>query len=192
MTGTGTLNIFSGTGTAGALLQTQTVTVSGTGNFFQQFFVSAPVTAGSHYTFQFVPTQGGGLPSPYGVQAVNPGTYSGGEFNITDPSGTSPMGMDLVFKTYVSTATGIHTTDQLNNDITVSPNPFHSQTTITIDTYQKNTTYKVLNILGETILQSVINSPTFNLELTGTARGLYFVQILNEGKIISSKRIIVN
>lgn len=105
MNGTGILNIFEGTGTGGTLLYTQTVTVSGNGNFFQAFSVSAPVIAGLVYTFQFIPIQGGGLPDPYGVQIENPGTCPGGEMRITDPSGTYPTGFDMVFKTYVSVTT---------------------------------------------------------------------------------------
>jgi hypothetical protein len=101
MTGTGTLKIFAGSGILGTLLQSQTVTVSGTGNFFQTFNVSAPVTSGQMYTFQFIPTQGGGLPDPYGVQCNLPSVYSSGEYYITDPSGTYNMNGDLVFKTYV-------------------------------------------------------------------------------------------
>ena len=101
MTGTGTLNIYSGNGLGGTLLQTQTVTVSGTGNFFQTFTVSAPVTAGMMYTFQFIPTLGGGLPDPYGVQCYMPSTYPLGEYWIKDPGGTYNMNGDMVFKTYV-------------------------------------------------------------------------------------------
>ena len=33
-----------------------------------------------------------------------PSAYAGGEYDITDPSGTYPMGGDLVFKTYVGAA----------------------------------------------------------------------------------------
>jgi hypothetical protein len=101
MTGTETLKIFAGSGILGTLLQSQTVTVSGSGTFFQTFNVSAPVTAGQVYTFQFIPTQGGGLPDPYGVQCNLPSAYSSGEYFITDPSGTYNMNGDLVFKTYV-------------------------------------------------------------------------------------------
>lgn len=101
MTGTGTLNIYSGAGVTGTLLQTQTVTVSGTGNFFASFSVSAPVTSGQVYTFQFIPILGGGLPDPYGVQCTMPSAYPGGEYFIKDPGGTSPLGGDMVFKTYV-------------------------------------------------------------------------------------------
>jgi len=99
--GTGTLKIYTGTGTGGTLLQTLGVTVSGNGTFMQTFIVSAPVTSGQVYTFQFIPIQGGGIPDPYGVQCTMPSAYPGGEYDITDPSGTYPMNGDLIFITYV-------------------------------------------------------------------------------------------
>ncbi len=98
MTGTATLNIYTGTGFGGTLLYTATVTISGTGNFWETFTISpgVSVTAGSVYTFQLVPDLAGGLPDPYGVQVSGPAdAYAGGrcEFDVT---------WDDVFKTYVA------------------------------------------------------------------------------------------
>ena len=98
--GSGVLNVFAGTGTGGTLLDSRTVNVvCVSGNCLIPFTVSAPVVAGQVYTFQFMP--GSGIPDPYGVQVVNPGTYAGGEMDLVDPSGTSPTGFDMVFKTWV-------------------------------------------------------------------------------------------
>ncbi len=103
---TGTLNIFSGTGTGGPLLQTQTINViCGGGNCMLSFAVSAPVTAGQVYTFQFIP--GPAMPDPYGVQVQVPGTYPGGEMALVDPSGTYMTGFDMVFQTYVTSGSGL-------------------------------------------------------------------------------------
>ena len=99
--GVGTLKLFAGSGNAGTLLQSQTVNViCASGNCMIPFTVSAQVTAGQVYTFQFTP--GAGIPDPYGVQAEVPGTYSGGQMGLVDPSGTSYPGFDLIFKTYVT------------------------------------------------------------------------------------------
>ncbi|MEO8150840.1 MAG: T9SS type A sorting domain-containing protein [Bacteroidia bacterium] len=104
--GTGTLNIFSGTGTGGALLQTQTVNVfCASGSCTLPFAVNASIISGQVYTFQFIP--GPAIPDPYGVQVEVPGTYSGGDFAIVDPSGTYLTGFDMVFQTYVSGPGGL-------------------------------------------------------------------------------------
>jgi PKD repeat protein len=103
---TGTLNIFSGTGTGGTLLQTQIINViCGGGNCMLSFAVSAPVTAGQVYTYQFIP--GPLMPDPYGVQVEVPGTYPGGEMALVDPSGTYMTGFDMVFQTYVNGPGGL-------------------------------------------------------------------------------------
>lgn len=100
--GSGTLKIFSGLGTNGPLLQSQSVSVNcPSGNCMITFNVAVTQTAGQVYTFQFIP--GTGIPDPYGVQVQVPGTYAGGQLDIVDPSGTYNTGFDLVFQTYVCT-----------------------------------------------------------------------------------------
>jgi hypothetical protein len=98
--GVGTLVIYAGSGTGGPVLQTLPVNVfCASGNCLIPFIVSVPVTAGQVYTFHFNP--GAGIPDPYGVQAEVPGTYSGGQMALVDPSGTSYPGFDMIFKTWV-------------------------------------------------------------------------------------------
>ena len=103
LNGTGTLKIYTGTGTVGTLLTTQTVTVNGTSYatntvFWQQWTVTVPpsVTATQVYTFQFIPTVGGGLPDPYLIEINIPNVYAGGHnYNL----GTAGC---CAFKTYVT------------------------------------------------------------------------------------------
>jgi len=98
--GVGVVNLFSGNGITGTLLDSQTVTVNcPSGNCMISFPENTQIITGNAYTFQFVP--GAGMPYPYGVQVQNPGTYNNGELFITDPSGTYPTGMDMVFATHV-------------------------------------------------------------------------------------------
>ena len=103
--GTGTLKVYTGQGTTGTLLLTQSVSVNGTAyNFNQPFWQSwnlnttPNITVGSLYTFQFIPTQGGGLTDPYLIQIYLPSIYAGGQnYNL----GT--LG-DCTFRTYVNTS----------------------------------------------------------------------------------------
>lgn len=103
ISGVGVVNFYAGNGITGTLLNTQNVNVNcPSGNCMITFNENSPITAGNAYTFQFIP--GAGMPYPYGVQVQNPGTYNNGELFITDPSGTYPTGMDMVFKTYVGSS----------------------------------------------------------------------------------------
>src|SRR5207253_9479047 len=99
--GVGLFEVFLGTGTGGSLLSTQTDSVvCGGGNCIIPFYVNIPIVSGTTYTYSFTP--GTGIPDPYGVQAENPGTYSGGYFGLVDPSGTYNTGFDMVFQTHVT------------------------------------------------------------------------------------------
>jgi len=192
MTGTGTFIVFSGTGTGGTVLQSQTVTVSGAGNFFQSFFVSVPVISGSVYTFQFIPTQGGGLPDPYGVQVQSPGTYAGGEMRITDPSGTSATGFDMVFKTYVSPYTNVNENPSASPIVTIAPNPFSTETTLKSNTTFTNALVIIYNVFGQEIKRIAnISGSELTLHRDNLDAGMYFIRMEEGGKTIMTNKLII-
>lgn len=112
--GAGTLNIYSGSGVSGPLLQSKTVNVIGEANrgTMIAFAVSVPVTVGKVYTFQFIP--GAGMADSYGVQLSKPGTYTRGYMGLIDSGGTHDTGLDMVFKTFVSAISGNACTDPVS------------------------------------------------------------------------------
>lgn len=101
--GKGTLKIFTGTGINGTLLASQQVVVDGRAfkynqPFWQSWLINKTVhvTNGSVYTFQFIPTIGGGLPDPYLIQVNTNNAYPGGR-------NSQRADWDNPFRTYVST-----------------------------------------------------------------------------------------
>jgi hypothetical protein len=103
MSGSGQLQVRSGDGTAGQVLQTLTVPVLGITRpavTWNAWTVSVPVTAGSLYTFEFTPNAAT-LPDPYGVAIGSGNPYARGSMGLDDPSGSYPTDNDLVFRTYV-------------------------------------------------------------------------------------------
>ncbi|MBL0340123.1 MAG: T9SS type A sorting domain-containing protein [Bacteroidetes bacterium] len=192
MSGTGIFNVYNGSGINGAILQTQQVTVTGSGNFFYAFPLSVSVTSGLVYTFQFIPIQGGGLPDPYGVQVENPGTYQGGELNIIDPSGTYPTGFDMVFKTYVTVSTNLVEAEELGTIVTVSPNPFSLETTLKTTSELRNGALEIVNELGA--LQSVvtgISGHEIPLSRNNLPAGIYFIRLTDENKLYEIEKLVV-
>ncbi len=102
MSGTALMQVRSGAGTQGAVLQTQTIAVTSANALtWDAWAVSVPVTTGAQYTFQITPNAAN-LPDPYGVALASGNLYSGGILGIDDPSGTYPTNFDAVFKTYVT------------------------------------------------------------------------------------------
>jgi Secretion system C-terminal sorting domain len=83
------------------------------------------------------------------------------------------------------------TENTTNNEITISPNPTTSQTIITFSSEQKNTKLKVLNVLGETIQQLTTNNQQLILDMSGFAKGIYFVRIEDEKKNVVNRKIVV-
>jgi hypothetical protein len=90
---------------------------------------------------------------------------------------------------------GINETDN-NSHITISPNPFTSTTTITFSEElfrqaQQPSTIKVMDVLGQTIQQYTINNRQSTIDMSGYAKGIYFVQITDEKKTIVNRKIVV-
>lgn len=191
MNGTGVFKIFEGTGTGGTLLQSQNVTVAGTGNFFHTFSVSAPVTAGMVYTFQFIPIQGGGLPDPYGVQVRNPGTYAGGEMYITDPSGTYATGFDMVFKTYVTLSTAIASADVLSSALLVFPNPVSDKLTVSIGNYNNvPLNLNIYSATGQLVHSETLRSNQQQINVSDLSSGMYMIEVSSSSAVEKQKLII--
>lgn len=110
MSGSAQLQIFSGQGTQGSLLQTLTVPVTGltqTAVTWNAWMVNVQVQAGQQYTFCLTPNATT-LPDPYGVAVGSPNPYAGGVLGVKDPSGSYPTSSDAVFRTYVGAPSSGH------------------------------------------------------------------------------------
>ncbi len=77
-------------------------------------------------------------------------------------------------------------------EISVRPNPFTSQTAILFGQEQKNTCIQLINAAGEEIKKFVINEGSqFILEKGNLHDGIYFIKITDDRKNIQIKKIIV-
>lgn len=188
MTGTATLNIYSGNGTLGTLLYTDAVPISGTGTFWQSFPISLPVliTAGQMYTWQLVPTQGGGLPDPYGVQATRD--------TLAYPNGESTAGTDFdyVFRTFVSLSTGTASIETGSSALRIHPNPFSTETTLGMDGPLNNASLTLYNAQGQLVRQmNHLSGVTIMLERGDLASGLYSLRLSEDDRILSVGNLVI-
>ena len=85
---------------------------------------------------------------------------------------------------------GIASLSNSNNDIMIYPNPSTGLFTVS-SLKHKVQNIKVLNILGEEVLQSTINNQQTIIDLSGYRKGLYFVQITDENKNMVNRKIVV-
>ncbi len=185
MTGTGTLKIYSGSGTAGTLLATQSVTVNvPSGQVWQNWTISSPpsVTKGAVYTFQFIPAQGSGLPDPYVIMAQTENVYSGGYW-LSNPTG------DLTFRTYIKDiTTGLNDIPR-DNQFMVYPNP--SKGKFTISNSADISSIEIYNYLGVKVLATRVKQQILNeIDLSNAPKGIYSVKIYNGTETFDRKIVV--
>jgi len=182
LVGTGTLNIYSGTGIGGLLLTSQAVNVNGSATaqnlpFWQAFTITTPpnVIAGQVYTWEFIPTVAGGLTDPYLIQVNIPDVYAGG---VSYNFGT---GGDIAFATYVDGTTGMNNF-QIENDFAVYPNPANDFVTVKLNSNATNETYIFTNELGQIVLCGKISEGNSVIDISELARGIYFLKVGEENR----------
>jgi Secretion system C-terminal sorting domain len=85
--------------------------------------------------------------------------------------------------------------DELLQNITASPNPFSTETTLQINQNLKSATLTVYNLLGQAVKQinglTVAAGQTIVLPRENLPAGQYFVAILAQGKLVGRKKILI-
>jgi len=117
-------------------------------------------------------------------------------FNVSSLSTALPLLIDNNCDT-LNTNTGDTVEDALginkitnNNIITIAPNPFTSQTTITFSEEQKNALIKVVNVLGEEIKTINFTGKQLTIDKGAMPAGIYFLQIQTE-KGLENRKVVV-
>jgi hypothetical protein len=177
LNGTGTLNIYNGTGISGTMVSTQAVTVNGTSSgtntpFWQVFTITTPppVVSGQVYTFQFIPTVGGGLTDPYLIQVNIPNVYPAGTCYSFGSGGC------LAFATFVNTlTTGIKSDGPMVN-VTIYPNPATDHVSVTLKEELVNTPYSITDQLGRILISGKFNALIADIDISTLSPGIYFLK----------------
>ena len=106
--------------------------------------------------------------------------------NISNYMANDAAGLPVVFNPQplmVNVTVGVNEQDN-NSNITISPNPFTSQTTITFSEEHTSTGsaaqhfIKITDVLGNVIQQLTTNNRQQIIDMIGYAKGIYFVRIV--------------
>ena len=89
-----------------------------------------------------------------------------------------------------SITTGVQEAGNLQN-ISISPNPFLTETTIYFSSEQKNTAIKITDMQGKEIKSSICSGNEYMLEKGEMKSGIYFLQITDEKKNVVNKKVVV-
>ena len=83
---------------------------------------------------------------------------------------------------------------QEETTITISPNPFTSETTITFDKAAPRS-IAVMNVLGSEVLRFALNDKSTTLDMSAVSKGIYFLQITSLDKLgmtnVINKKLVV-
>jgi ribosomal protein S11 len=84
-------------------------------------------------------------------------------------------------------------TEPLSNDqnVTIYPNPFSSETTISISKEMNNASINVLDVFGRTVKALKLSGTQVILEKGDLSAGIYFVQVITNGVVFTTKKVIV-
>ncbi len=110
------------------------------------------------------------------------GTYT----VVVTSNGCSSTSLPLVI-----TNLAVNELSNNNVDFTIYPNPCSSQATISFSEEQKNTSIKLVNVLGECIQQLTTNNKQLKIDMSNVAKGIYFIEVMDEKKNVANKKIIV-
>ncbi len=116
-------------------------------------------------------------------------SFSG--YRANNAVGTAMSFIRLSNSIVINQTNSIHETVN-STEIHISPNPFSSKTTITFDQEQKNSTIKIMDVLGKEVATwKIENTNNLEIERTEMKEGIYFVQIIDQKKKIINKKIII-
>lgn len=76
--------------------------------------------------------------------------------------------------------------------ISIYPNPNQGQFEIKLNRAVKNAKIEIINLSGETVLTKNISGAKASIQITELAKGVYFVNVLENSKVIATQKIIIN
>ena len=88
---------------------------------------------------------------------------------------------DLSITPYVTNPTSISSLSNKNVNISAYPNP--SNGNFTINSSEKIAQIEIINVLGEKVYSSQINSEKKDINLSPQPKGVYFVKVQSEGSV---------
>lgn len=93
---------------------------------------------------------------------------------------------------YYTATVGIQEQLASADNIIVAPNPFSAETTIVFATEQKNTTLKIMDGMGKEILKQVQNdTKRATIDMSGYAKGIYFIRIEDKDKNMTIRKMVL-
>jgi hypothetical protein len=136
----------------------------------------------------------GGIYSGPGIvndSIFDPSLAPGGTFNVYyTVTATCSATDSAMFTVYLCAGVA---TNNLNNNVSVYPNPFTNDATIIIgaDVQLKNAEMILYDGIGKEVIHTVVQEHQFKLQRKNLQSGIYFYRFVNDKEIISSGKIMI-
>ncbi len=146
------------------------------------------ISIGNNFTFNTIASN---ISNPYylwNTTGVPDGTDCW--FRITGHSIDSTLfgSMITVSPVHIDKTLGIKNIEDLNK-LTISPNPFTSQTTISFKRELKNGTIKIVDLVGKEVKSYQFSGTKINIEKGELQSGVYFIQVFSEKEFLANEKI---
>lgn len=93
--------------------------------------------------------------------------------------------------TYI-TGVGLNTVEKLNTSVSISPNPFTSQTTLTSTVALEDATVTIVNAVGQTVQELTdVSGYSVNIARTQLPAGIYFVSLTQQATVLTTRKFII-
>ena len=81
---------------------------------------------------------------------------------------------------------------QEETSFTIYPNPAKKKFSINLKNIVNITNIKIINVLGSEVMKiSMLNDNLRNIDISGLKKGIYFVQMITDDKIVISKKLLI-
>ena len=85
---------------------------------------------------------------------------------------------------------GINEMVSVNSPLVVYPNPSKGSFSVSIKNLKGNVPLKIFNAIGELVYQTTLSADAQTINLTGHAKGIYFVKVYGAESVYTNKIII--
>ena len=111
-------------------------------------------------------------------------------FNADNTSSTYDTFIAKLDTTVISNV-GIENISKQELKIIISPNPFSTRTIIEFNEVLTNCSLKIMDVAGKEIKHIIFSGKQLSIEKDNMEQGIYFIQLVQENKIIANKKIII-
>lgn len=106
-------------------------------------------------------------------------------YYVIDEDGTRHDSVDVEYNSVLSVE------EKVQLDVSVYPNPAATVVNIELENNVNNIGFALYNVLGEKVIDRVLNAGNNTVNVNNLPNGVYFYSILNKGDVIETKKLVV-